>query len=384
MKGCADLPSRPLQGNFASLQCLRGLAALLVVLVHAAILVQSAREFWPLPDFVRAGAMGVDLFFCISGFIMYHTSAEGFAVPGETARFLRRRFLRIYPPYWIVFGLTLLVGWLLPAYVLPSLELTPGYLTKSFLLLPQDLTPLVQQSWTLVHEIRFYALFGLSLALPRKQAVRALVAWGAGSLVVLVLSYVEAMPWPHSLAGRILNYVFHPNSLEFLLGVVAAAIVRHVRTSAATDLKILSAGLIFALASLFGFTSLPFETKYRVLTVFMLPSFLLILGGVLWERRAARKLPPLLIVLGDASYSIYLTHWLFMQFVIPRCFFSIESRQAVVAQTWVVVVLALIVGWIFHRVVERPLHGLARRWARPKSAGQSPRSAVAMSKTVVK
>ncbi len=258
-----------------------------------------------MPDFVRAGAIGVDLFFVISGFIMYHTSSGGFGVTGESVRFLRRRFLRIYLPYWVVFAMTLVIGW---SASLPA----PAALARSFFLLPQVGELLVRQSWTLVHEVRFYLVFGLLLAWPRRRAVWAMAAWAVGSSAVLLVSYVDPASLGRSSAGKALNYLFHPNSLEFLLGVLAAAIFQRVRTTRTTDRLVLAAGLALVLAALLGYTSIEMETRYRELTVFMLPSFLLILGAALCERRAARSCPRFLGVLGDASYSIYLTHWLFL------------------------------------------------------------------------
>ena len=98
----------------------------------------------------------------------------------------------------------------------------------------------------------------------------------------------------------------------------------------------------------------------------MLPSFLLVLGAALCERRVALPHPGLLGVPGDASYSIYLTHWLFLGTGVPF-FVATGSRAAIVAQTWMLAGLVTACGWVFHRTVEQPLHGLARRWTRPKT-----------------
>lgn len=356
-------PSPALPGrsstDLASLQCLRGCAVLLVVLAHAGVQVTNTHGSWPLPDFVRAGAIGVDLFFVISGFIMYHTGSGGFGVPGEPARFLRRRFLRIYLPYWIVFATTLVAG---GSGALPA----PAALIRSFFLLPQVGELLVRQSWTLVHEVRFYVVFGLLLVWPLRRAAWGMVAWAVGSWAVLLVSYFEPASLSRSLAAQALNYLFHPNSLEFLLGVLAAAIVQKARTTRTTDRLVLAAGLASSLAALLGYTSIEKETRYRELTVFMLPSFLLVLGSTLCERRAAWWHPRLLGLLGNASYSVYLTHWLLLGWGVPL-FVATGSRAAVVAQTWMLAGLVIVCGWVFHRTVERPLHGLARRWTQPKA-----------------
>jgi hypothetical protein len=80
-----------------SLQFLRAWAAFIVVVYHVGLAMHARYGEWHLPGFTRAGLIGFDVFFCISGFIMYYKSGDQFAAPGAWRTFLARGFLRVYP-----------------------------------------------------------------------------------------------------------------------------------------------------------------------------------------------------------------------------------------------------------------------------------------------
>src|SRR4051812_15929191 len=86
--------SDPKAGHLYSLQSLRALAAIAVAIAHLPRLHPAT----PLADY---GAVGVDLFFVISGFIMVYTTAGSFGRPGAPLVFLAKRIARIVPTYWI-------------------------------------------------------------------------------------------------------------------------------------------------------------------------------------------------------------------------------------------------------------------------------------------
>ena len=95
-------PSTDTRPKLAWIQALRGIAVFLVVLTHARYSF-SDTPTWPLAEqLLRPGAMGVDLFFVISGFIMVYTTRRLAGTPGEALDFLVRRFARIWPLYAVV------------------------------------------------------------------------------------------------------------------------------------------------------------------------------------------------------------------------------------------------------------------------------------------
>lgn len=98
--------------HVAELDGLRGVAVLLVMLHH------FVRDCGPLTGAARVlhvfdqGWMGVDLFFALSGFLITGILLDGKAVPGSLRTFYIRRALRIFPLYYFVLLLALLVPWL--------------------------------------------------------------------------------------------------------------------------------------------------------------------------------------------------------------------------------------------------------------------------------
>jgi peptidoglycan/LPS O-acetylase OafA/YrhL len=212
-----------------NLQALRGVAVLLVLLRHVAVMeAKYGRHCHLLPDFVSAGTAGVDLFFVISGFIMVETSRGRHQTPGAFGDFLYRRATRIYPLYWI-FSLAVLCVWVVQPSWVNSSAGSRVDLAASFLLLPQSLLPLLGQGWTLTHEIYFYLGFAFSLLLPARRLPCFLGAWAAGLLVGWWLV------WPHlpTTGLAAIRLVFHPLTAEFLLGGASALLVRATSLRAA-------------------------------------------------------------------------------------------------------------------------------------------------------
>ncbi len=356
-------PPPALPRNLESLQVLRGFAALLVVMIHVSGTIEHRFGIKLLPGFVDAGMIGVDIFFCLSGFIMYYTANAGFGLPGESRRFLLRRFFRIYPVYWVVTAITLAVG-LWETRVMGGYGLSWLSAFKSVLLLPQNTSPIVGQGWTLVHEVRFYATFGLLLLLPRLWALRGMIAWGVLSFGVLLLSYRDTDWLNGSLLGRGVNYLFHPGSMEFVLGVGAAWIVLHRKTTSVFDAVVLAAGVIGTLVVVQWFGLLKPDTKYFAITLFAVPSFLLVLGSTLAERRWLPKVPRLAVTLGDASYSTYLTHILVLEPFVWHALPANTGKTGLVIIAWLLVIVLHVVGVGFYLWIEGPLHQRARVWTK--------------------
>src|SRR3954454_3990840 len=91
-------------GEIVSLQGLRGVAALLVLLAHSSTIAGSGKylDHDPTHGLFLFGSSGVYLFFVLSGFIIAHVHADDVGRPGAAGRYLWRRFARIYPFYWVV------------------------------------------------------------------------------------------------------------------------------------------------------------------------------------------------------------------------------------------------------------------------------------------
>ena len=119
-------PRKP-ASELLTIQYLRGLAALMVVLQHASVPSGLARL-----SHLRTGDWGVEIFFVISGFVMWYTTVSRTVSPRA---FMYRRAVRIVPLYWLF--LTLLVAIALTApSIMNSTVLTAGNVVQSFLFVP--------------------------------------------------------------------------------------------------------------------------------------------------------------------------------------------------------------------------------------------------------
>ncbi|WP_341197540.1 acyltransferase [Hyphomonas chukchiensis] len=216
-----------------SIQILRGIAALLVVLYHIraqevlAIGGNGLAEMPFLNGFVNNGFAGVDLFFVISGFIMVVVTEGDKAGVRTAADFLFGRLTRIYPIWWFFAGImtlylvgfhgTIGVGERWQSFL--HSEAFAPYLLKSFLLLPQKDDPVLGVGWTLVHEVYFYLVFTLILLAKRSWLPLFLLAWGL--LVIGGWSLGLSGPRPVDIPAL----VFFPMTMEFIMGAATGMLV---------------------------------------------------------------------------------------------------------------------------------------------------------------
>jgi exopolysaccharide production protein ExoZ len=216
---------------------------------------------------------------------------------GASLNFLCKRALRIYPVYWIWTTLLLLLWGLKLADQAPSL--TPSCVIASYLLWPTlndagKWMPMINQGWSLSFELYFYLFFAAAIAVKARRSMMLFLL--AAFLALFALSQIARLP-------PSLDYLFSsPLVFEFLLGVIAGFIYARVRggenlAAAIVMLFFATIGILFAL-----FSTLPLPH----LLTHGLPAMLLVFGASLLPVRNIRLSLP--IFLGDASYSIYLTH----------------------------------------------------------------------------
>lgn len=285
-----------------SIQSLRAIAALLVLAGHAA---QISERFFSQPLTTgqwTLGFAGVDLFFVISGFVMvYITHDKPRGHVHFIGRFVYSRITRVYPIYWFFTLLALAAYMLVPAAL--NRDLADLHIWQSFTLWPiENDVPILHVGWTLTHEIYFYAVFALFLALPERWLPLMLAAWAAvvaaGSLAL------DGLP---AIAALIVN----PLTVEFILGACAGILVcSGYRRLARAALAI--AAVWAAAASILLWPAGPeaFPEGWTRVAAFGVPSALVVYGAVSLELRGALKPPGWLVILGDWSYALYLSHLL--------------------------------------------------------------------------
>jgi exopolysaccharide production protein ExoZ len=314
------------QGTIVSIQYLRGFAAFSVVWFHAAHSGHSESIL---------GTTGVDLFFVISGFIMVATSEN--LSPG---RFMALRLIRVVPLYWLV---TLLAIVLAPlGHHLKGINLSPAVIVKSLAFIPYDsidfpgrLWPILVQGWTLNYEMFFYALFALSLWLPRGRIAALVAVLGCLALTGSMTHMSPASP----------AYIYvSPMLLEFAAGmVIGEGYLRGWRQQLWLACLSIPIGLWYLRGGL----------QFQMTII---GAILLVIAAT-YPKVPAWDLPR---AIGDSSYSIYLTHPFVLAAVV-----LVWKPVAEPGILYVVVacVASIAAGWFCYEWVERPMTKCLRRRA---------------------
>jgi exopolysaccharide production protein ExoZ len=329
--------------QLVSVQLLRALAALGVVLSHIQL------DFLTRLDLPNAlpnwspGLAGVDLFFVISGFVMVHASERLFGEPRATQIFLARRFARIVPLYWAVTTLYVVLSLTVPN---ARSQYEPSLVLASYLFWPHwrddGFFPVVGLGWTLNYEMFFYLLFGVALVARRGAAIAAVGA----ALLLIVVGQGVGLPGP---------LAFWSNSivLEFVFGMLLALAYRagwRLPIWLAIPFAATGAVLLWlAAGGQFG-ASLPRAVAWG------LPAAALFAGVVLGDRPDDRNLlTAAALTLGDASYALYLTHALVIRFfreLAQRGVLDPAQRPFLYAA--LVVMVSCAVAIAVYRLFERP------------------------------
>lgn len=330
--------------QWMSIQYLRAIAALMVVLHHV-----RNPEPWlfnPLSG-VTFGQAGVDIFFVISGFIMYAAARD--EVPGT---FVYRRLVRVAPLYWCatliampIFYRAFLVK--LDPQLFGALAQSLAFIPHYNLAHPTKIWPLLVPGWTLCYEMFFYLIFAVALWRGRVLPV-----------VVVITAAVVAIGLFHRGDSAIWRTYTDPIILEFTLGLLLARVVTFWgRGMVAAALVLLPIGLVV----------LPLTVEpgpWRVLQ-WGVPALMLVAGALALEARGALPRSRALKSLGDASYSLYLVHPIVIAVMA-------KVVQKLPVNGWpqfiVMIVLCMLAstaaGLVVHVGVEKPLLRALRRGGR--------------------
>lgn len=273
-----------------SVQALRALAAWVVVGHHFVQVFFNFEVDTPLAYlFADKGGIGVDVFFVISGLVIFLATADKNLTPW---RFMLMRVARIAPAYWFY---TLLMAVLLVTMpsLFPETHVVPSHVLLSLLFIPAQnpggfgIYPLVDVGWTLNFEMLFYLLFAFALLV--RGAYRL---WGVAALLYLVCYVITP-------ALNLADGFYHNDIvLEFLMGVVIGLLYRRGVCRVRPWLPLL--GIVAACAAVYHGVNLPRALEWGVPSAILVISFVALepyFHGSHWLK-----------LLGDCSYSVYLLH----------------------------------------------------------------------------
>lgn len=290
-----------------SIQVLRAVAALLVVFCHAAYEITLNH-----PDVAPAmwvkinakGLFGVDIFFVVSGFVMMYIISGQQSGGVTAARFIGDRIVRILPLYWVTTLLSVLAGLVLPAFKHKSV-FTSVYVARSLLFIPSTnpMTgapePALGVGWTLNYEMFFYVVLALMLVLGVRR-----LHWA----VLAVFSSLVALGVWFNPEEIILKSWTQTIILEFMFGVLLArARLSGFRIGTIWQVVLVCAGVVSWL-SVAQFSIGPVNMRG---VVWGLSAAAIFAGAVMGRKQVTY--PRSITLIGDASYSLYLTHLFVMR-----------------------------------------------------------------------
>lgn len=288
-----------------SIEAARAFAACSVALMHAANLmrVEQFSGHIGLGGIFAFGYIGVDFFFVLSGFIITYVHFADLGQVARTPRYLWRRFSRIFPIYWVILLLSIVLvsAGRIASGKGPGWEIGLGDIAGTvFLVIGDDEPKYVGVAWSLQYELVFYLAFCLLLFNVRLGAALFL-GWGA-LVLARALGWIE-LSLPFKLGDA--------HCLEFLFGVAVGALAR--RRALNAPLWLLPAVLVlFVAAALFEVFG-PFGRHAPAGRLALgLASAALLATLVALERGEALRTPIWLARIGSVSYSIYLGHILFI------------------------------------------------------------------------
>jgi exopolysaccharide production protein ExoZ len=288
--------------RWESLHILRAVASLVVVAHHVPHFLDGRVRF-AVHDF-DAGAVGVDIFFVISGFVMYCATSQK---SDSWHVFLAKRAIRVIPMYWLVTIAVTAAVWCVPS-AFAHFRVSGETLLKSLAFIPTyneqgDIRPVIAVGWTLYFELLFYALVAAALPLGGRRA--SLIA-AAAVVVATLMAAVLALPRPYS-AWQLLR----PIAIEFALGVGLAHTLHRTRVlqlpiALRLALSAAAMGCGLYLISRVSFHA-PAMNRFQFWGI---GALLTVSALALLEPELARMtgLRRFYSGLGDASYSLYLIH----------------------------------------------------------------------------
>ncbi|MBW9052124.1 acyltransferase family protein [Rhizobium mesosinicum] len=320
------------------LQYLRAIAALMVVYFHAILQLAKVNPAIDATSFIY-GETGVDIFFVLSGFVMWLTTSGRSMTPAD---FARKRIKRIVPLYWLATLFSAAVALIAPS-LLKSTTFDLPHLMASLLFLPwinpvdpAMIAPVIVPGWTLNYEMFFYFVF--ALLLPIREDYRLPALFGVFAAILIICHLL-----PETTATK---FYGQPIIFEFLAGVALGWLYGQ---------KLLLpkrwAWVLLAVSFAFLFINEDLVRPDGRYYAWGIPAIFIVYSAVSID---FSKLPFVgwLNYLGDASYEIYITHAFTLAFLrIIANHFPIGPLQQPVIFVILCLVLSSIVGAIIHEII---------------------------------
>jgi exopolysaccharide production protein ExoZ len=346
-------PNSRVGDRINNIQGLRAIAAMAVVFFHSGFVFPGLQPF---------GSFGVAVFFVISGYLMAMLCEK------QPDAFLRRRLIRIVPPYWAFTLLLFAVAFRYPV-LLKTTRPDIVELLKSLLFIPFTkssgiMEPLLFLGWTLNYEMFFYVIVGLCLLVTHRYA--SLLSCGVLTAIVIAcrLFGTSDVTWFYS-RGLIFEFVAGI-ACYFLSSRMPRLSTIHVRLALAAAIVSSLSGMTYIQGTN---VQLPVPSSLAMGVL----AFVIVLSATCLSKTGWDLRTRAVVMIGDASYLLYLVHP-----YIEACL----RRLAVHRSSWLapdfafgcVLAMAICaaVSVVLHVNVERPTIKRLNRLLLPARAAQNP------------
>jgi len=281
---------------------------------------------------------------------MWHTTFNRNVGPLE---FLLRRTIRIVPLYWFITTFYLAILLIRPSWM-QTAQFEIYHVVASYLFIPavnpavpQSMWPLVVAGWTLNYEMFFYLLFGLALFFTHRVRLVVVLA-----ILIGIVGLQAFDPPENSIIG------FYSSSiiLEFAFGVALG----YLHTKGASIPRLPSILMMLA-----GFVSIVVGPSAGIpdrpiILTSGISALLIVAGAVFYERAHNVSEIGLPKLLGDASYSIYLSHGAALS-AFERFWRELDFPQITESMFFLLLfllsalIIVIVVGIGLYQFIERPM-----------------------------
>jgi exopolysaccharide production protein ExoZ len=353
--GTADSPSKgpKVPATLTVLQLGRGFAALGVAAFHLSNYMGEDRYGGDpvLQNWTGRGSLGVDFFFVLSGFIILMAHYDDIGRPARLRRYAWRRFIRVYPIYWIYTSVFVVLVLILDRGTTMPTTLS-GWLSAFTLIRFSPESPPLPQAWTLFHEIGFYAVFAIFIVNRR-------IGFGFLTLWLTVC----AVTWHYSPENQPLLAVYtSAYSFHFVLGMLAYLAYRHLHWRACVAIGMVAFAMAFVEEARSG-------QENGQLWACGFAGLVLAFASV--EHQFGIHVAGWLRYIGDSSYSLYLLHFA-LELILLKVAVKVKLVQYTggLATFFIVLTSVTLLSCLAYRLVEQPILRALRPGLRfrPRSA----------------